>query len=431
MNITKDSLVVFFSRVIVSFLFLLGGIILARNFGPNGKGVYEFFQAIIALIVTCGAFGIGTASIYLINRKKRNISQLLSNSLIFGLFGGIILSGLFYLATLLFPVLAKGLSKDYTFLLFLTIPFAFLHSLLLPFFLAKFRVIKWAFFSTLYAFLVFVGILISVFILNSGIKSVFYFILFDSILIFILILFSIFKLIDFKFNINKNLFKEEIKFGLKAYPWDIFNIVSLKLNLFLVNLLIGITSVGYYSVTLGVSSCLLFISFSFRQIFYPIWSSSEKELVDKVTPRITRQAFILGTIAGLFLLLSGKYFILFVYGDAFSYSVSSFYLILPGIVFMIPTSILFNNFFSQGRPQTASIIIVSLLIFNILLSLILIPMFGINGASISISVSYFFGFILSLFVFSKLSNHTLYNIIKIRKNDFAFLRNHFSQLFHI
>jgi len=70
MNIAKNSLIIFFSKIIISFLFFLGGVVLARIFGPSGKGVYEFFQAIIALVVTCGAFGMGTASIYLIEKKE-------------------------------------------------------------------------------------------------------------------------------------------------------------------------------------------------------------------------------------------------------------------------------------------------------------------------------------------------------------------------
>ena len=135
MNIAKNSLIIFSSKVIVAFLLFLCGVILARKLGPEGKGVYDLFRTIITLTVACGAFGIGTASIYLINRKKRELSQLFSNSLIFGTFWGIILATLIYLFFLLFPSLVTGLSKNYILLVFLIIPPTLLHTYLLPFFL--------------------------------------------------------------------------------------------------------------------------------------------------------------------------------------------------------------------------------------------------------------------------------------------------------
>lgn len=428
-NIAQNSLIIFSSKIIVAFLLFLSGVILAREFGPEGKGIYDLFRSIIALTVACGAFGIGTASIYLLNRKKREFTQLFSNSLILGIFWGVILASLIYIFFIYFPSLVTGLTKQYILLLLLVIPFTLSHAYLLPFFLAKFQVTKWSILTILHAALIFLGITILVLILNYGISGAIYAIAFSSFFTFLLVLFFLLKLTPFRFHFDRSLFREETKFGLKVYLGDIFTIVNFKLNLFIVNFFLGINNVGYYSIALNLAMILFFISYSFRQTLYPVWSLSEKKEVDKNTPRLARQVLILGTGIALFLFLIGKYFIIFVYGKEFYPSILSFYLILPGAVFMIFASIFFNNFFAQGKPHIASLILFSALIFNILLAVILVPLIGIIGAAIASSLSYFLAAILALSIFSKITNYPIKEMITIRTDDFRLIYDRFYQLF--
>jgi len=265
--------------------------------------------------------------------------------------------------------------------------------------------------------------------LNYGISGAIYTMVFSSFFTFLVIFLFILRQTPFKFRFDRTLFQEESKFGFRAYVWDIFAIVNLKLSLFIVNFFLGIVSVGYYSVALNLAMFLFFISYSFQQVLYSTWSLSSKEKVDEDTPGVARQALILGAGAALLLFLIGEYFIIFVYGKEFYPSILPFYLILPGTVFMIFGGIFFNNFFARGKPHITSLILLSILIFNILFNFILIPRMGIIGAAVSTSFSYFLAAILSLFIFSKIANYPIKEIVKIRTDDFRSLYNHFRYLF--
>lgn len=423
MNIAKNSLIIFCSKAIIAFLVFLPQVILARELGPGAVGLYNLFLAIIGTSILLGNLGIGNASIYLINRKKENPVQLFSNLLIFGIVWGIILAGLFYLISLIFPSLFFGLPKNYIFLALLIIPITLLHNYLLPFFIAKFQISKWAILSILHASLILLGIIISVIILDLGIVGAIYAILFSCILTLLFIFIYVLKLFSLRFHFDKKLFWEEIKFGLSSYLGNVFSgtKINFMLNIFIINIFLGIAKVGYYSVAYSLAAILLFIPFSSQQILYSKWSLSEQDEIDKKTPKLARQLLILGFLATLFLALIGKQFIVLFYGKEFYLSILPFFLILPGIVFITFATIFFNNFFAKGKPYIASFILISALIINILFSIILVPLIGIKGAAISSSVSYFFAALLAVVCFSKITKYPMKEIIKIQSSDLPLL----------
>lgn len=422
-NVTKNSLVIFCSEVIIAVLIFLPQFILARKLGSEGVGVYSLFLAIIGTSVLLGNLGIGNASIYLTNREKKNPAQLFSNVLIFGTVWGIILAGLFYLISLIFPSLIFGFPQNYIFLAFLVIPVTLLHNYLLPFFIAKFQIFQWSALSILYNVLILLGIVISVIILDLGIAGVIYSIALSCIITLFFIFLYLLKLFPLKFYFNKRLFLKEIKFGLSSYLGNVFNgtKINFMLNVFIINIFLGMADIGYYSVAYSFAAILLFVPFSLQQVLYSKWSLSNREEIDRKTPKLGRQILILGFLAALFLALTGKQFIFLFYGKEFYSSISPFLLVLPGVVFIAFASIFFNNFFTKGKPHIASLILVTAIIINILLSIVLVPIIGIRGAAISTSISYFFAALLTIFFFSKITNYSIKEIVRVQVDDFRFL----------
>lgn len=432
MNNALNVFIIFWSKIIIALVAFATEIIIARQFGPGGKGVYDLFLTITSLIVIVGGLGIGTSLIYLINKEKRDSAKLVSNSLIFGIIWGTILSALFYLVFLYFPQLLSGLPSKYIFLAFLVITSTLLHNCLLPFFLARLQIVKWALFLIFDNALILVGVISLVFVFNSGIDSIIYAVALSNVLTFFLIVMFIFRAVPFRFSFDKNLFGEEIKVGLKSYLADIFNLVNFKLSLVFVSILAGIVATGYYSVTINIISILFFIPSSLQQVLYSAWSlSSDDKEIDKDTIKIARQSLIIGIISSLFLFLVGKYLIVFFYGKEF-YPAFSFLLgILPGFIFMSFASIFFNNFFAKGKQHITTIVLIIVLMINIFLNLILIsnPKIGVLGAPIAISISYFIAAVLSVSIFSKNSGYSVWEIIRIRSTDFKDLYLNLKSIF--
>ncbi|MBU4367798.1 oligosaccharide flippase family protein [Patescibacteria group bacterium] len=433
MSLAKNSFTIFYSKVIITFLAFVVQIILSRKVGPEALGVYNLFLATVGTFIFLGNFGVGNASIYLINKQKKNPIQLLSNILIFGILWGIILAGVFFLIFLTFPYLFSGLSINYIFLVFLAIPLTLLHNYLLPFFLAKFQISKWTLLSILCDFLILLGTIVMVIVLGFGIKGAIWAVVISYVVTLLFILLYIFKLFLPSFVFNVRLFYEEIKFGVSSYLGDIFSgaKISFMLSAFIINVSLGIAGVGYYSVAYNIAAILLFIPFSFQQILYSKWSISDEKEVDRRTPEIGRQILILGFLVALFLTLVGKQFIILFFGKGFYLAFLPMLWVLPGFIFMSFASIFFNNFFAKGKPYITTIILAITLTINVVLSLVLIPIptIGMNGASISISISYFIAAILSILIFAKNSGYSFWKIIIVKPVDFKNFYFNFRNVF--
>jgi len=429
MDTAKNSLVIFFSQIIIAVILFAISVIVSFKFGPEGKGILDLFSATIILFSAIGGLGIGTASIYLINKAKENQSIIFTNSLILGLFFSVVLDTFFLFVIWFSPSLFYGLSKKYLFILFFAIPLSLLHSYFLPFFLAKLKVLYWAFIAIFYDFFIFIGVIISVFFLKTGIDGIIYSILLSSLFTLFLIIFYISKIIPLSFIFDKKILIKQIKIGSKVYLGGIFNVVTQKINLVIVNYFLGIANVGFYSVALSMGSILLFIPYSFQQVLYASWSLLKEEKMDKNTPQVARMAFIIGILAAVFFLLIGKFFIIFFYGKIFYPSILPFYLILLGIPFIIFANIFFNNFFARGKPEITTIILIIVLVINILLCIFLVPLIGLAGAAIANSTSYFIAAILAVLFFSKVSLCPVFDTIKFHKEDLELLKKHFFQIF--
>ena len=89
----KESSLTFFTKVFTAFLGFLVVIVTARILGPEGRGIYAFLENMINLAVLFGCFGVGTANVYFLGRKKYSFNVLFWNSVIIGIIGGSIAIG--------------------------------------------------------------------------------------------------------------------------------------------------------------------------------------------------------------------------------------------------------------------------------------------------------------------------------------------------
>lgn len=429
MDVARNSFIVFLSKVLVGFLLFLSQILLARKLGPEGFGVYNLFLAIIGTAFLIGGLGLGAASIYLANRKKQRFSQLFLNSMIFGLGWGILLVIIIYTLIIIFPPLVSGLSQKYVFLALIIIPLVILYNYCLSFLMAKFKIISWSLFSILYAFLILMGSITLVVIFNFSIGGAIYAVLISVLVVFVLAFFYTLKICGWEKRFNFTLLCSQLKFGAMVYLGDIFSTVSLKLNVFIVNLFLGITSVGYYAVSYNIAAALFFIPYSLQQILYPTWSTISKEEIDRKTPGVARQTFLVSVLAALLLFFIGREFIVIFYGRNFLPSIMPFFLILPGGVFVALASIFFNNFFAKGKPYITSFILISTLVLNILFNVLFIPILGIIGTALATSISYAFSAGAAVFFFWRMTKYPIKDILCIRISDITSLYKRFLRLF--
>jgi len=92
-----------------------------------------------------------------------------------------------------------------------------------------------------------------------------------------------------------------------------------------------------------------------------------------------------------------KFFIITLFGEKYLSGYPALQILLIGVLFYVVASANHNFLAGIGKPKTVTIIILLAAVLNVLLNLLLIPRWGINGAALATTASYFLMLIFSTY----------------------------------
>lgn len=396
-SIAQVSIGTFLAKIAVYFLGFVGSIFISRALGPTGRGTYYFPLTVTLTAFTLSALGIEHANVYLRGGKKYRLKELFSNasviSLIIGTVAVTITLGLYFVAK---EALFKDVAFQYLLVPTLVIPFS-LHLMYVAGLLLLARRQMKVNLANLAAA-----------ILQTSLLVVFFFAGWLNVLsVLVLYVLSVLTpwLMELKymrdveglqFRWNSKLLKESLSFGARIHIGMILFFLNLRADVFLIKYFTNTTQVGYYSLAVMFAEMVWLMTDPLAMAVLPYQTESTIESSADLTMKATRTNFILAIAMSLGLSAVIYPVIKFLYGAAFLPSIMPLLLLLPGVVMMSLRRPLGGFVIKLGQPLTISA--VSLLMFaaNIGINLILIPRMGINGASISSSISYSLGAIVIL-----------------------------------
>ncbi len=111
-----------------------------------------------------------------------------------------------------------------------------------------------------------------------------------------------------------------------------------------------------------------------------------------------------------------------IFGNEYIPSIKIIQLILPGIIMVVLFRILSGHLAGLGRPEVTLYVFLPALVINVLLNLWWIPDYGGEGAAMATNVSYIFGTLGYIIVYSRIIKVSIKDILLIRKSDFTQLR---------
>ncbi len=183
---------------------------------------------------------------------------------------------------------------------------------------------------------------------------------------------------------------QALSYGLRAHPSTILNIFNYRLDMILLGAMAGSIEVGIYAVAVLIAERLRMLSAAVSTVLLPtIASMADKE--DERRALTCSAARITGllTVAGaLGVGVLSQYLIVPIFGDAYRQSATALVLLLPGIVLHTWGAVFGNDLAARGKPELNAWIAALNLSINVAANLLLIPDYGILGASIATSLSY-------------------------------------------
>lgn len=428
----KNSLLNFSSNIINIILGLVTTIIIARTLGAELQGIYTLIVLLPTMLVTFMNFGIAPATVFNIGKKERSLNTIISTNIVLSFFISISAIGVGVIFAILAQnTLFEGVGLKALLVVLLVLPFLFINSFLQAVYQGTENFRRYN----------------EILVLNKVIESVFLvivLIIFKLGLTGALIAYSIgavlptyliyryFKKDRFKFKIadfSWSLSKEYFRYGYKAHLSNIVSFLNYRMDILMVSFFLNPLAVGVYNIAVSIAERLWIFSTPVSAALFPRISSLESdEERSKLTVTVTRYVLYLSIIVGIVFYVISPLAIKILFGNEYSDASNVIKLLLVGITVFAAERILSNDLAGRGKPELNLYTSIFTVLCNLTLNIILIPLYGINGAAISTSIAYILTFIVKMILFKKVTDARVMDIFIFKRTDWVLIQKMFQLL---
>lgn len=177
-------------------------------------------------------------------------------------------------------------------------------------------------------------------------------------------------------------------YGLRLYPASLSSFFSYRADIFLLGALLGDAgAIGLYSIAVSLAELTFFVPDSVSTVFFPRVAAAARASADEMTPVVSRFT-VMVTAVSVIGLVPAAFVLVLIVLPAFADSLPAFLVILPGILALSVAKVLSSYISGLGLPAPVATASVISLVINVAANLLLIPAWGIVGASAASLISY-------------------------------------------
>jgi len=406
----------FSARIILLFLSLLIGVVVARTLGPSGKGLLAVIATIGTVVLQLGNLGIGTFNIYAISNKSVEKKNIIGNSFWLGLIIGIICFLIIAIIALNFPIFFRNIPRSYLLIYLLSLPFVFLNNFFSSILIGEQKFKKLNIFIIIGQAVNLVGVVLLLLVFKLNVFYVLVWYTLVNIINALLPMGFVLLTEGFHFHFNLKVLKKSLNYGLKICVAGIFAFLILRVDLYMVNFFKGMAEAGLYSLASTFGNIFFILPLSIVTVIFPKINAEDKSKKESIA-KYSRISLLLVFLMAIGTLLFIKLVIGLLYGQAFLPSVQPIVLLLPGLIAFSVATVLGQYFMSIGYPLKITISWFLVAVLNIILNFIYIPQYGIIAAALSSTVSYILALGFHYYFFNKETGLGFYDIFVPRKAE--------------
>jgi O-antigen/teichoic acid export membrane protein len=411
---------VIFSRIVLIVAGLAISVILSRNLGPAGFGIYSAILVLPLIIVSFAQMGIRASSIFHIGRKHYESSEIVGSVIHLLAFTSLLA---ILVAWIGYRVLDdQSYTSLYIVLVLLSLPFRLAMAYFGGVFLGREQIRKSNFVNWFAEFLHLVAVVVFVWWLDWGISGALMSILAAHVAITAWALVVIYKDTGIRMKFRPEILKSLLAMGIVFAAS--FGIIQLnyRIDILLLQKLSSMEEVGYYSLGVSIAEKLWQLPLAIGVVLMSRTANADdQKAIDRMTARLVRVSLLASLGISIVLFIVSPYLVPAIWGETFRASVMTIQYILPGILFISIYRVLNSRLAGIGKPQVSIYVFAPALVLNVLLNLWWIPGFGAFGAVMATNVSYSLGTVAYIVLYSKIVGMPVAEIFKYQKNDFMFL----------
>lgn len=406
-------------------------VIVTRALGPLGRGQIALLVLISSLSNMLAYMNLSASAVYHINRKKWELRRLFKSLFLLTTLTAIIGCLTAIILFMFWPdENVRELPRLAVALVILTLAIAMYSSNISSILLALREFIKLNFIPLITATIAIPCYWIALWHFNGGVVgwsliSTMISIL-GLIIICILVLPKIFQQSESLKHENFSILRDCSKllsYGIISQLGNIAWFLILKADQMIISKFLSVEALGFYAVAVGIAENLRLIPMTVGQILFPFATEKEEDdrrLFISACVRLTFWTLIpLGTI----LILFGKPIIVILFGTDFLPTVLPYQILIGAVVVLAIGNMLGYEFVSTGRPKLILYCNLICGVFNILMNLLVVPRFGIVGASWVSFTTYALNSAIILHWAIKGSKYRLVDVLKPSKKDILILKD--------
>jgi O-antigen/teichoic acid export membrane protein len=225
-------------------------------------------------------------------------------------------------------------------------------------------------------------------------------------------------------NANSRFFS----YSMLAWLANSIQFLVYRIDFWILHYFHGETELGLYALAVRIGQTFWILPGLLATVILPYLTSIhfDRNILERII-RITNTANLL---LALLLAVCARWFIPWIFGEAFSAAVLPLLILLPGVLFMSMHTFLSAYFAGKNKVSfnlQASIFSLVLITF---LDFLLIPPLGKTGAALASTIAYTAGCGYAMVVYYKMEHYPMYRLL-IQKQDLQWLGNNFSRMLSI
>jgi O-antigen/teichoic acid export membrane protein len=391
-ELRRNVLETYGTRILVILVTFATAVVIARELGPTGRGLYAVAATLGAIGAQFGNLGLHASNIYYVAKDRALLPALIGNTLAVVL----VACGVAALCGIGFAFWPNAAPVHGTLLLLAlaSVP-AGLAYLLTQGLLLGVNEVRAYNNIECGGKLIALALICVLALVNGGTVALFFSATLLSVVVtFLWSLLRLRRVSTEPPKLSLTIFRQSLGIGVKAYTIAFFGFLLLRIDLLMVKYMLGATEAGYYSISQVLAENTMMFPVVIGLLLFPKLSAlKEKEeklrLANKavlVTAALMLPAVLVATFAAAPLISVA-------FGRNFLPAVSPFAWLMPGTYFLGIETVMVQLLNSDGFPPIIVVAWIADTVINIAMNFWAIPHYGITGASIVSSVCYFLMFL--------------------------------------
>jgi O-antigen/teichoic acid export membrane protein len=392
-ELRRNVLETYGTRVLVLVVTFLTAVVIARELGPSGRGLYAVAATLGAIGAQFGNLGLHASNIYYVAKDRGLLPALIGNTLAVVVVTCFVaaLSGIGFA----FWPNVSPLRGTLLLLALASVPVGLAYLLTQGLLLGVNEVRAYNNIESGGKLLALVLICVLV-LAHDGTVELFFGATLSSVMVtFLWALLRLRRVSAEPPKLSWTVFRQSIGIGARAYTIAFFGFLLLRIDLLMVKYMLGATEAGYYSISQVLAENTMMFPVVVGLLLFPKLSAI-KEKQEKL--RLANKAVLVTAALMLPVVVIAAFaaapIISIAFGRNFHPAVSPFAWLMPGTYFLGIETVMVQLLNSEGFPPIIVAAWIADTIVNIALNFWAIPRYGITGASVVSSVCYFLMFLI-------------------------------------